>query len=413
MSKKYQAEIISIGTELLRGEINDTNATYLASQLPLSGLELFRMTTVSDDREQLSTVLKQAHERSTLVVTTGGLGPTEDDLTRECIAAMMDEEVAVDAELEAHLRALFKRVGVEMPPHNIKQAWLIPSAKSLPNPRGTAPGWWVEKKGKFIAALPGPPRELTHMWQNEVRPRLQSSLPGLEIISKTIKTFSVAEAKVSEMVLPFFKSDNPTLGIYSKSDGIHLRLFARGTDAGQLLQDAEEKLESTFGSSVWGKDEDTLESLTGKWLNDNSLSLATMEDSSGGLLSNMISQAEGSSGYYRGGLIVRSDEMKVHWGVQDEIIKKYGAISPEMAESMARAAREKLSADIGLSTTGIVPRGDPDEKPHGLTYVGIADDQGTRSWQQNFARFRDEAARRGAIAALFRLRERLLERNIV
>ncbi len=409
MSSQNQAEIISIGTELLRGEITDTNASYLASQLPLSGIDLYGISTVSDDKKQLCQVLNQALERSALVVTTGGLGPTEDDLTRESIAAVLGEEPAVDAELEQQLRAMFTRMAREMPPHNLKQAWLIPSAKPIPNPRGTAPGWWVEKGRKIIVALPGPPRELIPMWQNEVMPRLESSFPGRAILSRTIKTFALAEARVSEMVLSLFNSTNPSLGIYSKPDGIHLRLIAHGENAAQLLQTAEEQLEEILGSSIWGKDEATLEGVIGGWLRDRGLTLATMEDGTSGLLANMISSSPGSPEYYRGGLIACSDEMKATWGVPPQLIKEHGAISAEVAEAMAEAARERLSADFGLSTTGVVQPGNPEGTPPGLTYIGIADAQGKRSWQQNFARFRDEAGHREAIAALFRLRERLIE----
>jgi len=412
MSSQNQAEIISIGTELLRGEITDTNASYLASQLPLSGIDLYRITTVSDNKEQLCRLLRQALERSALVVTTGGLGPTEDDLTRECIAAVLGEELVVDAELEQQLQAMFTRMGREMPPHNVKQAWLIPSAKPIPNARGTAPGWWAEKGGKIIVALPGPPRELIPMWQNEVTPHLQSSFPGGAILARTIKTFALAEAKVSELVLPFFNSTNPSLGIYSKPDGIHLRLIAHGENAEQLLQATEQQLEEILGSSIWGKDADTLEGVIGRWLREKNLTLATMEDNTGGLLANMISSAPDSSEYYRGGLIARSDEMKIAWGVPPQLIEEHGAISAEVAEAMAEMARNRLSADFGLSTTGIVAAGSPEGKPPGLTYIGIADSQDKRSWQQNFARFQDEAGHRGAIAALFRLRERLIELNI-
>ncbi len=413
MSSQNQAEIISIGTELLRGEITDTNASYLASQLPLLGLELNRITTAGDNKEQLCQVLKQALERSALIITSGGLGPTEDDLTRECVAAVLGEEPAVDAELEKQLRTLFGRMGREMPSHNIKQAWLIPSAKSLPNPRGTAPGWWIEKGEATIVTLPGPPRELMPMWQNEVTPRIKERFPIEAILSRTVKTYALPEARVAEMVMPFFNSTNPSLGIYAKADGIHLRLIAHGDKAEQLLITAAEKLEEILAANVWGKDEDSLTGIIGGRLNKKGLTLATVEDSTGGLLANMISNDSGSPQYYRGGLITRSDDMKVAWGVSPELIKEHGAISAEVAEAMAVAVRERLSADFGLSTTGVIALGNPEGKPPGLTYVGIADSQGKRSWQQNFARFRDEAGHREAIAALFRLRERLIELKII
>lgn len=412
MSSQNQAEIISVGTELLRGEITDTNASYLASELPFLGIKLDRITTVGDDKEQLCRILRQALERSVLIITSGGLGPTEDDLTRECLAAVLGEEPVVDAELEKQLRAIFGRMAREMPPHNIKQAMLIPSAKPLPNPRGTAPGWYIDKDGKIIVALPGPPRELIPMWQNEVKPRIQSRLPNQAILSRTIKTFALPEAKVAELVMPFFNSTNPSMGIYANPDGIHLRLIAHGEHAEQLLQTAEEQLAEVLTTYVWGKDEDSLETVIGKWLNEKGLTLATMEDGTGGFLANIITGASGSSEYYCGGLIACSDETKVAWGVPPQLIKEYGAISAEVAETTAAVARERLSADFGLSTTGIVRLDSSEGKPPGLTYIGLADSQGKRSWQQNYARYRDDAGHREAIAALFRLRERLIELKI-
>ena len=412
MSSQNRAEIISIGTELLRGEIVDTNAGYLASQLPFLGIEVHRISTAGDDREQLCQVFRQALERSALIIASGGLGPTEDDLTRESLAEVLGEEPTVDAELERHLRAIFGRMVREMSPHNIKQAWLIPSAKPLPNPRGTAPGWWIEKDKATIVALPGPPRELQPMWQNEVMPRLKERFTSEAILSRTIKTFALGESRVAEMVVPFFDSTNPSLGIYAKRDGVHLRLIAYGDKAEQLLQTAEEQLEEILAPNVWGKDEDSLEGVIGNWLSDKGLTLATMEDATSGLVANMIANASRSSEFYRGGLIASSDETKITWGVPTQLIKEYGAISAEVAEAMAVAAKERLSADFGLSTTGVTAPDNLEGKPPGLTYVGLADSQGKRSWQQNFARFRDEAGQREAIAALFRLRERLIELKI-
>jgi nicotinamide-nucleotide amidase len=412
MSVQNQAEIISIGTELLRGEITDTNASYLASQLPLSGIELHKVTTVGDDERELCATLSQALERSALVVTSGGLGPTEDDLTRECIAAVLGETLYVDSAQKKQLLGLFQRRGTEMPSHNIKQAWLIPSAKPLPNPRGTAPGWWVERDKKTIVALPGPPRELIPMWQNEVKPRLQARFPGKATLSRTIKTITLAEARVAELVMPLFDLTNPSLGIYARPDGIHLRLIAHGDNAEQRLQTAEEQLEKILGPSIWGKDDDSLEGLIGQWLSEKGLTLATMEDSTSGLLASIIARAPGSSEYYRGGLIARSDEIKVAWGVPRQLIEEHGAISAEVAEAMAVVAKERLSADFGLSTSGIVGTHSPEGKPPGLTYIGIADTMAQNSWEQNYARFRDEAGQREAIGALFRLRERLIELKI-
>jgi nicotinamide-nucleotide amidase len=412
LDTQNRAEIISVGNELLRGEITDTNAGFLATQLPLLGIELHRMTTAGDDIKELSEVLARARKSADIVVITGGLGPTEDDLTREAIAAVLDEEPAVDAGLEKQLRELFGRMGREMPSHNLKQAWLIPSARALPNPLGTAPGWWVHKDGKTIAAMPGPPREMMVMWRNEVEPRLREVLSDRTIISRTIKTYGIPEAEVAEMVQSFFETDNPSLGIYAHLDGIHLRLIARGNSAQGILHEAENKLIAIFGSRIWGRDDDTVEGLIGGWLNKAGLTLATIEDGTGGLVANMLVKAPGSRRYYRGGLVVCADGVKIACEVPPEVIDTYGAVSPEVAVIMAAAVREKFSADIGLSTSGVMPKSKSKDRPPGLTCVGISDSSGERSWTHNFARFRDPSGQREAYGALFRLRERLLELGI-
>jgi len=407
-AKRCRAEAISVGTELLRGEITDTNAGYLAAELPLLGIELHHMSTVGDDREQLGELLRRAMSRSDLIITGGGLGPTEDDLTRESIAAVVGEEPSVDAELEKNLRSMFARMGRDMPAHNIKQALLIPSAEALPNPRGTAPGWWVEKEQKVIVAVPGPPRELMPMWRNEVVPRLRARFPGEAILSRTVKTFTVPEARVSELVQPFFEAANPEIGIYAKQDGIHIRLIAHGDGAEQVLDTAEATLRETFTPYVWGRDDDTLEEVVCRCLASRNLTLATIEEGTGGLVANSITQAL-HSGCFLGGLIAPSTEDKVAQGVDDDIVKQHGAISAEVAEAMAVAARERFSADFGVSTTGIAEVDNPEGKPPGLSFIGVADDHGTRTWQQSFPPSRPDSRERGAVAALFRLRERLIE----
>jgi nicotinamide-nucleotide amidase len=409
MTNRYLAELISVGTELLRGEVTDTNAVYLASELPLLGIELQAMSTAADNREQLCHLLRQAIERSDLVIAGGGLGPTEDDLTRDCIASVLNEEMTVDPDMEQQLRTMFSRTGREMPSHNIKQAFIIPSARPLPNPRGTAPGWWVEKEGKTIVALPGPPRELKPMWKNEVVPRLKLRFPGEEILSRTIKTFVIAEAKVSELVQPFFQSDNPSLGIYAHPDGIQIRMVARGANARQLLDTTETQLEEILAPHVWGKDNDTLEGIICGWLSRRGLTLATMEDGTGGLLANIVADTPKSANCYRGGLVVCSNETKVAWGVPPDVIEQHGTISAELAGAMAVAVREKFSSDFGLSTTPVARVDNPEGKQPGLAFIGVADASGTQTWQQNYPPTWEGVRNRAAISALFRLRERMIE----
>jgi nicotinamide-nucleotide amidase len=412
MGKIIKAEIISIGTELLRGEITDTNAVYLASQLPLLGMEVQRITTSGDDIGKLAQILRQSFKRSSVVITTGGLGPTQDDLTREAIAKIIDEEMFTDAELVTGLKAHFVRMGREMPPSNLQQAMRIPSAASLPNPRGTAPGWWVEKNDKVIVVMPGPPREMLPMWQNEVVPRLKTRFPVATILSRTIKTFSIQEAKVGELLQPFFETSNPTLGIYAKPDGIQVRLISKGTQAAQLLDIAEKGIKEKLAPYVWGIDSDTLENIIGNALVTRGMTLATAEHFTGGLLGHIITGSPLSSEFYRGGIIVNSDTSQIGLDIAPALIETKDAVSAEIAEAMAKSVKEQLSADFGLSVTGIANnRGSSNQSD--IVYVGIADAFGTRSWPQYFMINRADSCERAAVGALFRLRERLIENKII
>jgi nicotinamide-nucleotide amidase len=401
MAKNIKAEIISTGTELLRGEITDTNAVYLASQLPLLGMELQRITTSGDDIGKLAQIIQQSLKRSSVVITTGGLGPTQDDLTREAIAKVLNEVMFTDAELVTGLKAHFVRMDREMPLSNLQQAMRIPSAASLPNPRGTAPGWWVEKNDKVIAVMPGPPREMLPMWQNEVFPRLKTRFPAATILSRTIKTFSIQEAKVGELVQPFFEAANPTLGIYAKPDGIQVRLISKGAKAGQLLDVAEKGIKDKLAPYVWGTDSDTLEDIIGNVLVTRGMSLATAEQFTGGLLGHIITGSPLSSQFYRGGIILNS-----------ALSQKDTVTSGEVAEAMAKSVKEQFSADFGLSITGIANNRGPVNQTD-VIYIGIADAAGTGSWSQHFMINRADSYERAAVGALFRLRERLIETKLL
>jgi nicotinamide-nucleotide amidase len=403
MKKNVKAEIISIGTELLRGEITDTNAVYIASQLPLIGIELQRITTSGDDIKKLAQIIRQSLSRSSVIITTGGLGPTQDDLTREAIALVLEEELFTDTDLVKELKAQFIRMGREMPPSNLQQAMRIPSAASLPNPRGTAPGWWVETNGKVIAVMPGPPREMLPMWQNEVLPRLKTRFPVDVIQARTIKTFSMQEARVGELVQPYFEAANPTLGIYAKPDGIQVRLIAKGSDAAHLLDITEKGIKEKLAPYVWGTDNDTLEGVVGQALSHRGLTLATMEQFTGGLLGHIISNSTLSLRFYRGGVIVNSDLADTGLGfpVTDGVT---GAV----AEAMAQSIKDRFSTDIGLSITGVDCQRVASNQSD-VVYIGVADALGTKSWTQQFMINRSDSVERAAVSALFRLRERLIE----
>lgn len=396
-----RAEIISIGTELLLGEITDTNASYLAGQLPLLGIDLYWISQVGDNQARLVEVLKRAWQRSELILTTGGLGPTEDDLTREAIAEMSGEKLETVPSLESGLRERFARWGMEMPLSNLRQATIIPSAEPIRNELGTAPGWWVERDGRILVAMPGPPRELQEMWQKEIQPRLRQGSVSI-ILSKTFKTFGLSEAAVGELVSPMISSANPTLAVYAKADGIQLRLTAKAESqkrAEKMIAEGEVSIRAVLGEYIWGTDKDTLEAAAGHLLIEKGLSLAVMEDYSGGWLAASITDIPESPTFFKGGLVACSDEAKVAFGVNAGVISQYGAVSPEVAQAMAQAVRAFLRADIGISITGIE---ETEARPTGIVYIGIADDTSSRVIS------RTRGKRRVTTTALFELRKSLV-----
>ena len=406
-----KAEIISIGTELLLGEIIDTNSAYLASRLPLLGLDLHFISTVGDNQQRLVKTLKQAWQRSDIIITTGGLGPTEDDITREAVAELVDEELKIDPTLAQEIQNVFTKYGLEMPPNNIKQAAVIPSAQVIPG-RGTAPGWWLEQDGRIIIVMPGPPREMQSMWEKQVFPKLQQRMRGVIIISRTLKTFGLGESKVDELVNPFLTTSNPSLGIYAKSDGIHLRITAKGhsvTEAQELITQREADIRAILDDYTWGIDSDTLESIVGAFLMAKGLSLATMESCTGGLLANTITNAPRSSTYFKGGLVAYTDKAKTAFGTDAQFISQYGAISAELARAMATIAREKLGAAIGIGLTGVTGPTESEGKPIGTIFIGIDNGHGQQSFTRNYPGNRLQVKQRAVISALFELRRILLQ----
>ena len=410
-----QAEIISIGTELLLGEILDTNAQYLGARLPALGIDLYYISKVGDNVERLTEVIDRAWRRSDLVITTGGLGPTEDDLTREAIARTLAEEPAVDAELEQHLRDFFSRRGVAMPERNLKQATLIPSARALPNPRGNAPGWWVEREGRVIVAMPGPPQEMQHMWEAEVAPELERRRPGAVLVSRTLKTMGLGEGHVDELVSPLLQSRNPTIGVYARADGVQLRIAAKAPtsqEARALIEPVEEEIRGRLGNVVWGADDDTLEMAVGDLLRRRGLAVATMESCTGGLLAHTMTNVPGSSDYFRGGLVAYTVDMKVAFGVDAEVIDRHGVISAECAQEMARAVCERLGVDIGIGITGIAGPEPQEEKPPGTMHIGLdAAFTTPQIISYQFAQGREAVKRRAVTTALALARRTLLDWN--
>lgn len=407
-----KAEIVSVGTEILLGEITDTNSSYLAEKLPLLGIDLFWISAVGDNLNRIDEVLRRAWGRSDIILVTGGLGPTEDDITRESIAHMLGEEMTVDSGLEKWLRDFFSNRKLPMPERNIKQAMLIPSAQALTNPRGTAPGWWVEREGKLIVAMPGPPMEMQRMWQVEVVPRLRPRLSGEIILSRTLKNYGIGEASVDEMVSDLLHSTNPSIGIYAKPDGIHIRITAKAQtkeQAQSMLDDVEMQVRRILGKYIWGVDEETMEGVVGKLLKEKKLTLATMESCTGGLLANIITDVPGSSAYFKGSIVAYSNETKIAHGVDAKLIEQYGAVSPQVAAAMAVASRQRLDADVGVGITGVVGPDALEGKPVGTVHIAIDTPCRSSTFQANLPFTRLRAKRLAITAALFHLRGILFE----
>src|SRR5918912_2366215 len=231
-----KAEIIAVGTELLLGEILDTNSQYLAQQLTPLGIDLFYVTHVGDNLGRATETVRRGLERSDLLVMTGGLGPTDDDLTREAVAAALGEPMTVVPELEQHLRNWFARRNRPMPERNVKQATLIPSATAVPNPIGTAPGWWVEKDEHYIACMPGVPHEMRKMWEEQIAPRLADRTHAGVLVTRTLKTLGMGEGGVAELLDPVINSANPTVATYAKQDGVDVRMGAKGETRGAAIR---------------------------------------------------------------------------------------------------------------------------------------------------------------------------------
>jgi nicotinamide-nucleotide amidase len=326
---------------------------------------------------------------------------------------MLNEEMKIEPALEIWLRGVFRRLGREMPERNLKQATLIPSARAVPNPLGTAPGWLIRCEGKIILAMPGPPEEMRRMWDREIKPELQK-LSSAITLSRTLKTWGLGESRVDEMVSPFLSSKNPSIGIYGKPTGVELRLTAKASsqiEAEKMIAPLDKQIRSILGDRVWGTDDETLQQVVGDMLRERSLSLATMESCTGGLLASLITDVPGSSDYFKGGLVTYSNEMKVAFGVDPELITQHGAVSHQVSEAMAVAVRNRLSTDIGIGVTGIAGPSEIEGKAVGTVYIGIADGEVTRSIHTTFPHHRPRIKQYAAMGALYELRRLLLSKN--
>ena len=409
-----KAEILSIGTELLMGELTDLNASWIASRLPALGIQLRWVSIIGDDLEMLAEAFTRGMQRSDIIFTTGGLGPTQDDLTREAVARAFGEEPTVQEDVLRGLEQYFQARGAPMPAHNIKQAHLIPSAQFIPNRNGTAPGWWAEKNGGIIVSMPGPPGEMHPIWEEEVEPRLRKLVTEEVTVTRNIKTMGLSEAAIDEMISEYFGLENPYLGIYSKADGIHLRIIARAADTGaawDMINPVADGIEEQLGPYVWGYDEETPEQAVGQILKERGLTLATMESCTGGFLVNCITDVPDSASYYKGGVVAYTNEMKIASGVPADVIERHGAISPQTAHAMAAVAADSLGADYGIGITGVAGPERVEDHPPGLAYLSIVGTGEGKEMEMRVPPRRVTIKRRMSNTALIELRKLLTAAN--
>lgn len=372
------AEIVSVGTELLLGELVDTNATWLAGDLRDRGVFVYFKTVVGDNRRRLRDTVARALDRSDLVIVGGGLGPTDDDLTREAIADALGETPQVDPTLLARLEALFAARGRDMPAINRKQAWLIPSAEPLDNPVGTAFGWLVRTRGKVVVAMPGPPHEMKRMWLDQALPRLGLGPAGFW--HTTVHTLGIGEGNVGELLAAFTGQANPSVATYARRHGVDVRVAASAPTAeaaADLARPVLAEVERVLAPHIWGHDAETIAQVIGRLLTDHGQTVACAESLTGGLVADTLTETPGASGWFRGGMVAYTSEAKRLLGVRATTIDTHGVVSEPVARAMAAAARRKFGADWGLATTGVAGPAALEGQPVGRTFLAVAGPAGT------------------------------------
>lgn len=405
-----KAEIIAVGTEILLGDIVNTDAKFLSTELAALGITTHYQTVVGDNRERLLDAFKSGFERSDIIITSGGLGPTDDDITKETGAEFFGCELVLNDEVYARIKAYFK--GREMAKTNIKQAYVPTGAIVLDNDMGTAPGIIIEKNNKILIMLPGPPSELVPMFNNSVRPYLEGR-EHRTIISRTLRLTGIGESSAAEAVRDIMANGvNPTVAPYAKADGVILRITAMGKEKNEclnLIEPVAREIYGRLGRFIYGENDTTLAGAVVRLLLNENLTVATAESLTGGMLSSAIVDIPGASRVFKEGFVVYTNESKIDTlGVSEKTIKYYGAVSAETAAEMAKGAAVKAGADIGISTTGIAGGGavvNPTkndtsyDKPVGRVYIGIYYKGKTMTKELNIKGSRQKV-RNGTVSAL-------------
>ncbi len=408
------AEIISVGTELLLGEILNTDAQFLAEQLSLVGIDVYYQTVVGDNRERLAQSVKTALERADIIITSGGLGPTPDDLTKEVLSECMDEKLVMDNESLEYIREYFRSIGGEMSANNEKQAMMPESCIILKNNNGTAPGCIIEKNGKTAIMLPGPPNELVPMFKESVLPYLKSKSEYI-LYSRVLQIFGIGESMVASRLEDMMnKYENPTVAPYAKTSGVRLRITAkcRNEEEGRkLIEPVEAQIREVLGDTIYGCGDETMQEALVAELRKKKLTISAAESCTGGTFAGMITDVAGSSEVFNESVVTYANEAKMKYlGVKSETLDKFGAVSENTAEEMAAGIRRNTGADIGIGITGIAgPGGGTPEKPVGLVFVGIASKNGVRVKKLNLKGSREKIRYAVCMNALDMARREALE----
>jgi nicotinamide-nucleotide amidase len=409
-----RAELITIGDELLLGQTIDTNAAFIGEKLAEAGIDLAYHTTVGDQSDDLISAIGLALNRVDFVLTTGGLGPTHDDITKKVICKFFKRQLVFHEEILKALEKRYADLGIAMSPINQNQALLPQGAKFFENKIGSALGLVFEERGKILIAVPGVPAEMEIMLVDHVIPMLKQKAPGKVIIHRKLRTIGIMESAIFEKVKDLIDEKSfIKVAFLPGYKGVDIRLTAYSDDqpkATQAIAELETKFVERIGKYTFGYDEDELPEVIGKLLKTKSLTLAVAESCTGGLLGKILTDISGSSAYFRGGVIAYANEIKIGLlGVPSLAIESHGAVSSETAKFMAEGARENCGASLGLAITGVAgPTGGTTEKPVGLVYIGLASPEGTKTKEFRFRSDRQIIRTRAAYAALDMVRKFLL-----
>lgn len=411
---KMRAEIITVGTEILLGDIVNTNSQFLAKELANIGIDVYYQGTVGDNETRLMESLNEGLKRSDIIITTGGLGPTKDDMTKEVASKCFNQELVLYMDIWKDIKSYFSKLGLELTENNKKQAYFPKDCTILNNPNGTAPGAILKKDNKMIILLPGPPKEMIPMFNDELKKHLLC-LTDYKLVSKTLRFFGIGESSLEDKLIDMINNQkNPTIAPYAKEGEVTIRITAKAENtekANELIKNVEDEINNRVGNYIYGYDDTTLEEEVAKLLVEKNMTIAVSESCTGGMVSSKLINYPGISQSFLEGCVTYSNEAKMkRLGVKKDTLDKFGAVSEETAIEMAMGVAKSLGANVGVSTTGIAgPGGGTDEKPVGLVYIGLYINGEIKVKKCNLAGSREKIRSRATSEALNLVRTELIK----